>query len=219
MLLLGALEIVHLDGRMTKGDNYMSFNDELVNGTSKLCTCKEGIADVIQKLASLGVYGDQIALITKLDRTCTEHVDTWQEWWLDWLIAAGITREQELTAIYNEVGLLSAKACNVRLYEVVSEYDGPILIEKEVDIVQVSKLVSMTKTDLYKDIVSKLNALYKHCVNEGIIALSESSDQSVALQLELRQDMWRVMDSVYATTTLEIKVTDDTSIQSAAHHI
>ena len=195
----------------------MNFNDE--RDTSKACTCKEGIADVIRKLASLGVYGDQIALITRLDRTCTAHVDAWQEWWHDWLLDAGVTREQERTAIYNEIGLFSAEACNVRLYEVVSEYDGPILVEKEVDVVQVSKLASMTKSSLYKDIARQLNTLYRYCVDEGIISLPESDDQSVAIRLELRQFMWKVMDSVHASTKLEIQVTDDTGVQSSSHYI
>lgn len=195
----------------------MNFNDE--SNMSKACTCKEGIADVIQKLASLGVYGDQIALITRLDRTCTAHVDAWQGWWYNWLLDAGVTREQERTAIYNEVGLLSAKACNVRLYEVVSECDGPILVEKEVDVVQVSKLTSLTKTTLYKDIARQLNTLYRYCVDEGIISLPESDDQSVAIKLELRQFMWKVMDSVHASTKLEIQVTDDTGVQSSSHYI
>lgn len=207
----------------------MIFNDEskwndwtskeLAKSMSKVCTCKEGIADVIQKLASLGVYGDQIALITRLDRTYMDHVDVWQEWWLDWLMDAGITREQDLTAIYNEVGLFSAKACNVRLYEVVSEYDGPILVEKEVDIVQVPKLASMTKIDLYKDIVNKLNILYRHCVDEGVITLSESDDQSTAIQLELRQFMRKVTNSAYVSTSVEVRVIDDTEVQSVSHHI
>ncbi len=191
----------------------MNFNE------SKVCTCREGIADVLHKLSSLGVYGDQISLITKLDRTQSEHVDTWEAWWLDWLINAGITREQELTAIYNVVGLFSAKACNVRLYEVVSEYDGPILVEKIVDVVQVSKLASLTKSDLYTDIVSKLNSFYHQCIDEGVITLSESEDCSTAIQLELRQFMWKVTDSVYASTKVDVRVTGDTEVQSVSHHI
>lgn len=191
----------------------------IYNESNLVCTCREGIADVIQKLSSLGVYGDQIALITRLDRTRTEHVDTWKEWWLDWLKDAGITREQELTAVYDVIGLFSAKACSIRLYEVVSEYNGPILVEKEVDLVQVSKLASLTKSDLYKDIVSKLNSLYKQCVDEGIISLPESDDCSSAIQLELRQFMWKVTDSVYASTKVEVRVTDDSGAQSVSQHI
>jgi hypothetical protein len=184
-----------------------------------VCTCREGIADVIQKLSSLGVYGDQIALITRLDRTRTEHVDTWQDWWLNWLQNAGITREQELTAVYNVIGLFSAKACNIRLYDVVSEYEGPILVDKTVDVVQVSKLASLTKSDLYKDIVSKLSSLYQQCVAEGILSLPESDDCSSAIQLELRQFMWKVTDSVYASTKVEVRVTDDSGAQSVSQHI
>ena len=191
----------------------------IYNESNLVCTCREGIADVIQKLSSLGVYGDQIALIIRLDRTRTEHVDTWKDWWLDWLMDAGVTREQELTAIYNEVGLFSAKACSVRLYDVVQEYNGPILVDKEVDVVQVSKLANLTKTDLYKDIVGKLNSLYRQCVDEGILSLPESDDCSSAIQLELRQFMWKVTDSVYASTKVEVRVTDDSGAQSVSQHI
>lgn len=215
MLFLGTLETVYLDDHtMVRRRLTMIYNEN-----NLVCTCREGIADVIQKLSSLGVYGDQIALITRLDRTQSEHVDTWQEWWQEWLKDAGITREQELTAVYDVIGLFSAKACNIRLYEVVSEYEGPILVEKTVDVVQVSKLASLTKSDLYKDIVSKLNSLYRQCVDEGILSLSESDDCSSAIQLELRQFMWKVTDSVYASTKVEVRVTDDSGAQSVSQHI
>lgn len=153
-----------------------------MNMNMSMFTYKEGVADVVHKLASEGVYGDIPELVKRLWTTRKEATDTWTCWWENYLLDAGLTDKQAVR-FSKEMATYSAEQCGITLYHIDNEE------QKEVMDVHTWQ-AELFRSREFDEAARALACLYNYCEEHGLInneAIDEEGRAYRAVSLELRQ--------------------------------
>ena len=165
---------------------------------------KDGVISVMEKLRLHGIYGNQHALIDKLHNCKSAHVDEWSDWWSDWFRDAGVPLDQ-VPRYVNEIDVLAAKSCGVKLYHV--EYNEDT--EQEEIIYDVySKEAALLKSFEFINAAQALTKLFDFCVSNGFID-TETVDKDGCGMATLGIQLQQFKSTNCNQTMVEVNIRDE----------